>query len=101
VAFTPKRFTHDPNASLRYGFDWAAEGWLPVGDTIVTSTWSITKAVAGDNTLVLSVSTHDSTTTAIRATGGTVGNDYQITNHIVTSAGDSDDRSHILKCRER
>jgi hypothetical protein len=90
-------FTHDPDADLDYGFDWGTKGWLGT-DTIATSTWSITK---GDAALVLSNSTHDTTTTTIWADGGTVGTDYTITNHIVTTAGREDDRSHRLQVRDR
>lgn len=91
-------FTHDPDAILSYGFSWAL--WLGT-DTIATSTWSVTPRTAGDVSMTLSASTHDTTTTAIKVTGGTAGNDYQVTNHIVTAAGYADDRSHTLKCRPR
>ena len=91
-------FTHDPQAVLRYGFNWAT--WLGA-DTITTSTWTVTPKTAGDVSMTLSSSTHDTTTTAVKVTGGTVGNEYTISNHVVTAAGDEDDRSHSLKCRNR
>ena len=91
-------FTHDPDAKLDYGHDWSA--WLGA-DTIVTSTWTVVPATAGDATLVLSSSTHDTTTTTIWADGGTNGNNYTITNHVITTAGREDDRSHKLQCRNR
>jgi hypothetical protein len=97
---TPTSFLHDPDAKLDYGFDWNGKNWLG-SDTIATSTWTVTSSVAGDTSMVLSASTHDTTTTTIWADGGTAGNDYTITNHIVTAAGREDDRSHILKCRNR
>jgi hypothetical protein len=80
-------FIHDPDAKLDYGFNWAGTPtWLGT-DTIVTSTWTVTPRTAGDVSMVLSSSTHDTTTTTIWADGGTNGNDYVITNHIVTVAG--------------
>lgn len=93
-------YTHDPDAKLEYGFSWS--DWLGT-DTIVTSTWSITrvKASVTDTPPVLSASTHDTTTTTVWVDGGTNGNDYTLTNHVITAAGREDDRSHLLKCRNR
>lgn len=33
-------FSKDPNAVLDYTIDWGSGGWLPVGDTIASATWS-------------------------------------------------------------
>lgn len=90
-------YIKDPQAKLDYGFDWSE--WLEVGETITTSTWSIT--LAPDAVLTVSSSTHDDTTTTIWAQAGTVNNDYKITNHVISSAGREDDRTHLLKVRER
>ncbi|WP_374572493.1 hypothetical protein [Phenylobacterium sp.] len=90
----------DPNADLGYGCQWA--DWLTTaaGDTIVTSTWS-----ASPDGLTLS---DDPTKTRVVGTvamvwisGGQAGVDYTVTNHVETEAGDKDDRSFIIRCRER
>lgn len=95
-------FTHDPQADLDYGHDWSGKGWL-AGDTITTSTWSITKVHPAEEDVAMTLhgSTHDDTTTTVWAEGGTDGKDYTVTNHIITAAGREDDRSHKLKVRDR
>lgn len=90
-------YIKDPQARLDYGFDWSA--WLASGETITTSTWSIT--LAPDAVLTIASSTNDASTTTIWASAGTLGEDYKITNHVVSSAGREDDRTHLLKVRER
>ncbi len=97
-------FIHDPDAKLDYGHDWAgttAHPWLEDGETITASTWSVTFGTEAD--LTLTASTHDDTTTTVwvEGAGGTLGPVYHITNHVTTSAGREDDRTHILKIRDR
>lgn len=83
----------DPDSKLDYGFDWSS--WLATGETILTSTWTV-------ETGLTKVSDSNSTTaTTIWVTGGTVGESYVITNHITTSDGREDDRSHVLKIKDR
>ena len=98
----------DPDAVLPYSINWASEdgtndgtsadsGWLQ-GDTIVTSTWSIT----GPDALLVQDSESESGTIAtIVLSAGTTNRDYTVTNHIVTAAGYEDDRSITVKVRER
>lgn len=97
-------FDHDPDANLDYGLDWAgtpAEGvpWLSEGETITASTWSVTSGPVDE--LTLTNSTNDTTTTTIWVSGGVAGRVYQITNHVTSSAGREDDRSHTLVCKDR
>ena len=86
-------FVKDPDANLDYGFDWS--DWLADGETILTSTWTVTTGLTKD-----SDSSNDTATT-IWVSGGTAGTSYTITNHITTSAGREDDRSHVLKVKDR
>lgn len=98
----------DPDAVLPYSINWASTdgtndgtsadaGWLQ-GDTIGTSTWSIT----GPDALLVEDSESDSGTVAtIVLSAGTGNRDYTVTNHIVTAAGYEEDRSLIVKVRER
>lgn len=89
-------FEKDPNAELDYGFDWAAGGpndasdddggWLQ-GETISTSQWIMSSE------LNLISSTNTATTTGARIGGGVLGKNYMVTNRIVTSTGQTQDRS--------
>jgi len=83
----------DPDAVLDYGFNW--EDWLADGETISASSWDVESGLTVDS------SSFDDTQTVVWLSGGTVGEEYVITNHIVTSAGREDDRSHTIKMKER
>ena len=83
----------DPQAVLDYGFDWS--DWLAVGETVSTSSWAVEAGITKDS------DTNDSTTTTIWLSGGTAGEDYTVTNTIVTSASRTDERSIIVFVRER
>lgn len=88
-------FVIDPDAHLDYGHDWTT--WLgDTGDTITTSTWTITPTGP-----TLSNSTHDNTTTTIWVDSCTLGVTYTLTNHITTDDGREDDRSLTLCCEQR
>lgn len=98
----------DPDAVLPYSINWASEdgtndgtaadtGWLQ-GDTIVTSTWTIT---GPDSTLTKGAGSDDGKTTTIVLSGGTAKRNYMATNHIVTAAGYEDDRSVTIQVRQR
>lgn len=88
-------YLKDPQAILDYGFDWEELNWLEAGESIVTSTWSVPSGITKES------DTHNDTTTTIWLSGGTANNDYIVVNHIVTSAGREDDRSHIIRVRDR
>lgn len=83
----------DPEAVLDYGFDWS--DWLADGETITDSTWSVSAGLTKDS------DSFNDTATTIWLSGGTAGSSYTITNHITTSAGREDDRSHVLKVKDR
>jgi hypothetical protein len=87
-----RNFLKDPDALLPYLWDWSA--WL-AGDTITTHTVTATTG--------LTVSTHSHTDTAVTAwlDGGTAGQSYTVTCHIVTAAGLEDDRSIELTVAQR
>jgi hypothetical protein len=86
-------YDKDPDAVLDYGFDWS--DWLESAETIATSTWTVPAGITKDS------DTKDNTTTTIWLSGGTEGASYKITNHIVTSEGREDDRSHVIHMIER
>ena len=85
----------DPDAVLDYGFDWATAGWLPSGDIIAASAWTV------PTDLTIIAQTHDDTTTTVWLSGGQVDQIYTVTNHITTNNGRQDDRSLIIRCIER
>jgi hypothetical protein len=85
----------DPDAVLDYGFDWTAQGWLPTGDTITASAWTVPSGL----TEVTSV--HDDTTTTVWLAGGVEGVTYPVVNHITTSGGRQDDRTLMIRVLER
>ena len=72
----------DPSENLDYSFNWRAR--VPVGDSIVGSTWVVDGT---PNNIVLGASTYSTYTTTIWLSGGTVGNTYVLTNTITTLSG--------------
>lgn len=69
----------DPDETLDYSLNWSS---ALSGDTIVTSTWTIS-----DSSLVENHSTNSSTSATIWLEGGTTNSTYTVTNTIVTAAG--------------
>ena len=87
-------FTKDPQAVLDYTIDWTK--WLDeVGDTIEASTWIVPTGL----TKVTETNTNKLAT--VWLSGGTVGENYTVTNRITTAAGRADDRSITIRVRER
>jgi hypothetical protein len=83
-------FIKDVDAVLDYGVDWS--NWLESGDTISSSTWTITPSS------ITTDSTENTTTQAkIWLSGGTVGTTYTATNRIVTNEGRTQDQSIYIK----
>lgn len=99
---TPER-VKDPAERLDYGFNLAAPPpkgpWLTTGDTVTASTWAITAGTDG----ALTIENPDFTTTSTRCwlVGGTLGQDYTVTNHATTAQGRQFERSIIIKIRNR
>lgn len=89
-----KGFVKDPNAILDYSFNWGP--WLD-GDTISTSTWILDSPL----TIESASEVFDDTTTGLTISGGTLGEDYLVTNRITTAGGLTEDRSFELRCRNR
>lgn len=87
-------FIKDPDAVLDYGFDWS--DWLAAGETIVSSAWA-----ADSSDITIDSDTFGDTSATVWLSGGTVGTEYKLTNHIVTSAGREDDRTIVIKAKER
>lgn len=87
----------DPDAALDYGCDWS--DWLDDGETISESTWVLPDGLtSGEGAQAPS---NTDTATVVWLSGGTAGRAYSVTNRITTSAGRTDDRSIIIRVRQR
>jgi hypothetical protein len=85
-------FIKDPNAVLDYTIDWST--WLE-GDTISTSDWTVPTG------LTEASDSNTTTTATVWLSGGTAGQEYTVTNRIVTAGGRTEDRSIYIRVEER
>lgn len=90
----------DPNALLDYGFDWAAPDengkvWMAEGDSISISEWLVPVGLTG------SAASKTATVAKIWLSGGTLGQEYRVTNRITTAQGRQDERSFNLRIEDR
>jgi len=87
-------FTKDPAAELDYSVDWTA--WLEEDEEITDVDWAfpsgITCEVRVENTEPLQT---------IWISGGSPGRGYRITNHIRTNMNRVDERTLMIRVRER
>ena len=98
------KFIKDPNAVLDFKFDFAAltngsgtSNWLAAGETINTVTVTADTGLTVDSSAI----TDTSTSVTVWLSGGTANTDYDVLCRIVTSAGRTDDRTMVIKVRER
>lgn len=98
----PQRVGKDPDAKLDYVFDFAAKtngdpdaksDWLPAGDTIATYTLTPDAGI----TVASHAKTHNDTCVTYWLTGGTLGQYYRVTCHVVTAAGREEDRTMTIR----
>lgn len=97
-------FIKDPDAVLDYLFDWKAStnsngtsDWLQSSEIITDHTVTATTGLTVDSSSLVN------TATSVQAwlSGGTPGSKYDVTCHIVTSAGREDDRTIRILCQQR
>jgi hypothetical protein len=92
-------FLKDPDSVLDYTLDWQGGSpgpWLSTGDTISTTAWTLSSTgITKDS------DSNTSTTTTITVSGGTAGEDYDLTNRIVTGNALTVDRTIRIKILER
>jgi hypothetical protein len=83
-------FKQDPDAVLDYDVDWGE--WLAEGDSLddvtVTSDLDVDASVVAGRYVRLWIS------------GGSEGEDYPVTVHVVTEAGREDDRTILIRMRQ-
>lgn len=89
----------DSEAILSYQLDWS--DWLPSGDEIDTSAWSV-ETISGDSDNLTSTSTGKTTTTTeVTLSGGTLGNIYRVYNTITTVNSLTERRYFRVKVKAR
>lgn len=88
-----KRIEKDPNATLDYSWDWS--DWLGADETIVTA------SVTVPDGLTLGVVSQLSGVVTAWISGGTDATEYEVICRITTSESRIDDRSILLRCRQR
>lgn len=92
-------YQHDPDAVLPYTVDWSA--WL---DSFTGTTPTIAShVIEADAGVTVESSTNDDTSVTAVISGGTAGEDYEVTFRAVLSSGPpyQDDRTIHLRVRER
>lgn len=89
-----KGFVKDPQATLDYAIDWTL--WLD-GDEINTSNWT------AESGITITPGSPDFTTTvaSVYISGGVEGSDYTLKNTITTVGGRTDERTLLIKIRNR
>lgn len=84
----------DPDAELDYSVDWNEDGWLGA-DVILTSVWLV------PSELTLQAESNTDTVATAILTGGIAGRDHVVTNRVTKTGGLGDDRSFIVRMKER
>lgn len=87
------RYDKDPQAVLDYTLDWSA--WLQTGETITSSSWFAPVGLTKD------AESHTDDSATVWLSGGTASQDYLVTCEVTTSEGRTDQRSILIRCRER
>ena len=90
-------FLKDPAATLDYAVDWQA-AYLG-GQTILQSQWRVVPE--GVDGVVVTASGLDGGRAVVTLAGGTVGNQYRVTNRVTLSDGSNDERSVDVRVEDR
>ena len=89
----------DPESILSYELDWSQ--WLPSGDEVDSSSWSIETITGDTDNLTTTGNTNTTTTTTVTLSQGTIGNLYKVYNTITTVNGLTVRRYFRVKIVER
>lgn len=82
----------DPSSVRTYYVNWTE--WL-AGDTIATSTWVVPEGLTKAN------DTNNDTHAYVKVSGGVIGTYYKLVNHIITAAGEQEDKTILIYIKER
>ena len=85
-------FIKDPDATLDYRINWSL--WL-AGDTISSSEWILPAGLS------LVAQTFENTYTTAWISSGELGEKYSVVNRITTASGRIEDRSIVIRIRNR
>lgn len=88
----------DPNANLRYWFDWTA---FVEGEESEIASYALMVDNPPDDTLVLGSNARDGNVVMVWISGGTVGKVYSVRCRITLLDGTIEDESRTLPIRER
>lgn len=83
----------DPDESRSYGLDWSDHLGAA---TISTSSWTVVQG-----SVAVASSSNTTTTTAVRVTGGTIGEVAELVNQITTSGSETLEQSIRIRVRKR
>ncbi len=87
------KYIQDPDARLDYKIDWS--NWLDTDD------WIASARASAQTGITIDTSAQTSTVHSFFLTGGTVGEEYEVTSHIWTNGGREDDRTIIIIVEEQ
>lgn len=87
----------DPDARIDYEFDWAAA--YPDGQAVVASGWTVVPA--DSEGIAVAAMAFDLTRTTATLVGGIAGHVYRVTNRVLLSDGQIDERSMAMRVEER
>ncbi len=85
-------FVKDPGARLDYQVDWT--DWLGT-DTITTSAWSVPAGLTKET------EAFEAAVATVWLSGGTAQTDFTVTNAVTTAGGRVDQRSFLVRVREK
>ena len=84
----------DPGETKLYTMDWT--GGLPSGDTISASSWVVPEGITKDADAIVT----GNLKTTIKLSGGRTDQDYECTNTVITSGGETLKRTGIVSVRK-
>jgi len=90
---TEAAFLRDPDSVLDYAWDYSE--WLQDDETISSH------VVTADAGITKDSDSEDSGIVTVWLSGGTAGNNYIVACKITTSAGRTEERSILIRCKER
>lgn len=87
----------DPGTRIDFEFDWSAA--YPDGQAVVDSDWAILPDEPAG--LTVDAAAFDLTRSTVTLAGGLSGHVYRVTNRVVLSDGQIDERSMTVRVEER
>jgi hypothetical protein len=85
----------DPSAVLDYSFDWGTDGWIGADTITGTPVWTVPTGIVKDS------QSNTTTLATVVISGGTAGENYDVSCKITTAGGRTDERTFRLQVRDR